>query len=69
MKKLSGLIIGLSLAVAAPIASAQPDALYLMPQVGGAESTFNMMSDNSEIHSATAGNEFWYAGTGGVPSN
>jgi hypothetical protein len=69
MKKLSGLIVGLSLAVAAPIASAFPDPLYLQPEVGGAEITYAVKVDQTGINAATNSDSFWYAGTSGVPSN
>ncbi len=69
MKKLNVLIAGVALALAAPIASAFPDPLYLMPEVGGAEVTYNVKADDSGIGSAATRNEFWYAGTSGVPSN
>ncbi len=68
MKKLSGLIVGLSFAVAAPIASAYPDPLYLQPEMGGAEITFAAQADQGGINSATNSDAFWYAGTGGHPS-
>ncbi len=69
MKKLTGLILGVTFAAAAPIASAFPDPLHLMPEVGGAETTFNVKADDRGIGGQPAGNEFWYAGTSGVPSN
>ena len=68
MKKLSGLIVGLALAVAAPIASAYPDPLYLQPEVGGVEMTYAVKADQTGINSATDSDAFWYAGTSGVPS-
>ena len=70
MKKLSGLIVGLSLAIAAPIASAFPDPLYLAPEVGGAEITLNVRADQGKgIDADATSDSFWYAGTSGVPSN
>lgn len=69
MKKLSSLIVGLSLAIAAPIASAFPDPLYLQPEVGGAEVTLAVSANQGGINSATNSDAFWYAGTSGVPSN
>jgi len=68
MKKLSGLIVGLSFAVAAPVASASPDALYLQPEIGGAETTFAVQADQAGINSPTNSDAFWYAATGGYPS-
>ncbi len=69
MKKLSGLIAGVALGLAAPIVSAQPDPLYLSPEVGGAEITFNVKADESGINARADSNSFWYAGTSGVSSN
>jgi hypothetical protein len=68
MKKLFGLIAGLSFAVAAPIASAFPDPLYLQPEIGGAETTLAVQADNARINSTNDSDAFWYAGTGGYPS-
>ena len=69
MKKLTGLILGVAFAVAAPIASAFPDPLYLQPEVGGAEVTFAVKADNTGINSQASDSAFWYAGTSGVSSN
>lgn len=69
MKKLTGLIIGVALTAAAPLASAFPDPLYLLPEVGGAEITFNVKADDTGINSPATSDSFWYAGTSGVSSN
>ena len=63
MNKLSGLIVGAALAVAAPLAFAASDSL---PQVGGAEMTYQ--SDQRGINAPDNTNEFWHAGTGGWAS-
>ena len=68
MKKLSGLIVGLSLAAAAPIAAAFPDPLYLQPEVGGAETTYTVQADKTGINASPNSDAFWYASTGGVPA-
>ncbi len=68
MKKFSGLIVGLSLAVAAPIAAAYPDPLYLQPEVGGAETTYSVQTDRAGINASPNSDAFWYAGTSGVAS-
>jgi hypothetical protein len=69
MKKLYGLIAGVALAGVAPFALADADPLYLMPEVGGAEITFNVQPDETGINDAAGSNAFWYAGTSGVSSN
>jgi hypothetical protein len=69
MKKLYGLIAGIALAGVAPFALADSDPLYLMPEVGGAEITFNVQADDTGINDAANTNGFWYAGTSGVSSN
>ncbi|MGB8437153.1 MAG: hypothetical protein WCE38_23135 [Burkholderiales bacterium] len=69
MKKLYGLIAGVALAGAAPFALADADPLYLMPEVGGAEITFNVQPDATGINDAATTDSFWYAGTSGVSSN
>ncbi len=69
MKKLYVLIAGVALAGVAPIALADADPLYLMPEVGGAEITFNVKADDSGINSDTTSRSFWYAGTSNVSPN
>jgi hypothetical protein len=69
MNKLYGLIAGVTLAAVAPFALADADPLYLLPQVGGAEVTFNVQADRTGINSAPDTASFWYAGTSGVSSN
>jgi hypothetical protein len=70
MKKLSGLIVGVSLAVAAPFALADADPYFLLPQVGGAETTYAVKVDqDAGINADANSNAFWYAGTSGVSSN
>ncbi len=69
MKQLNALIAGVALAAIAPIALADADPLYLMPEVGGAEITFNVKADNTGINSDANTRSFWYAGTSGVSSN
>ncbi len=69
MSKLHGLIAGVALAAVAPFALADADPLYLMPEVGGAEITFNVQADQRLIGSPNANDTFWYAGTSGVASN
>jgi len=71
MKKLSGLIIGVALAGVAPFALADADPYYLMPQVGGAETTsFTLKADQDKGINADANtNAFWYAATSGVSPN
>ena len=66
MSKQSTLIFGLALAVAAPLASASTDAPRVHPTVGGAEQTY--AEAGRGINAPTNTNEFWYAGTGGWPS-
>jgi hypothetical protein len=70
MKKLSGLIVGVALAGVTPFALADADPYYLMPQVGGAETTFVVRADeNKGINADANTNAFWYAGTSGVSPN
>jgi len=69
MKKLNSLIAGVALAAVSPFALAQPDALYLMPEVGGAEITQFVSQERSPIAGETPTDSFWYVGTSGVPSN
>jgi len=70
MKKLSGLIVGVALAGVAPFALADADPYYLMPQVGGAETTSAVAADQGKGINADADtNAFWYAATSGVSPN
>jgi hypothetical protein len=69
MKALYGLIAGIALAGVAPLALADADPFFLMPEVGGAEITLNVQADKSGINSEAQGDSFWYAGTSGVSSN
>jgi hypothetical protein len=69
MNKLYGLIAGVALAGVAPFALADADPLYLQPEVGGAEITFAVKTDDTGINSQSTSNSFWYAGTSGVSSN
>ena len=62
VNKLSGLIVGAALAVAATFAFAASDT----PSIGGAEMTFQ--SDQRGIAAPSSTNEFWYAGTSGWAS-
>lgn len=70
MKQLYSLIAGVVLAGVAPLALADADPFYLMPEVGGAEITqFVATADHTGINSEALNDSFWYAGTSGVPSN
>jgi len=70
MKQLYSLIAGVVLAGVAPLALADADPFYLMPEVGGAETTqFVVTADESGINSKAQDDSFWYAGTSGVSSN
>jgi len=70
MKKLHSLIAAVVLAGVAPLALADADPYYLMPEVGGAEITqFVATPDHTGINSQAQDDSFWYAGTSGVPSN
>ena len=69
MKTLNGLIVGIALAAAAPLALADADPYFLMPEVGGAEITQYVATDRSGINSEVLDDSFWYAGTSGVSSN
>ena len=68
MTKIYGLVTGIALATVAPLALAD-DTFALMPEVGGAEITQYVQADTSGINADTNSDEFWYAGTSGVPSN
>lgn len=61
MNKLSGLIVGVALALTASFASAASD----QPSIGGAEMAF---AGEHGINAADNTNEFWYAGTSGWAS-
>ena len=70
MKKLSGLIVGVALVGVTPFALADADPYYLMPQKGGAESTFAVKVDQDKgINADPNTNAFWYAATSGVSPN
>lgn len=69
MKQLYALIAGIAFAGVAPLALADADPYYLMPEVGGSEITQFVHADDTGINSTTSGDAFWYAGTSGVPSN
>ena len=69
MNKLYGLIVGHTVAVAAPFASASADSVRLHPSIGGAEVTYDEMGDAARgINASDSSNEFWYAGTSGWSS-
>jgi len=70
MKQIRALIAGIALAAVAPLALADADPFYLMPEVGGAETTqFVATTDNIGASHEVLDDSFWYAGTSGVPSN
>jgi hypothetical protein len=71
MKTLYGLIAGIALAGVAPLALADADPFFLMPDVGGAEITQYEYQGPAAKSTSTEvlDDSFWYAGTSGVPSN
>lgn len=69
MKKLIAAVV---LAGVAPLALADADPYFLMPEVGGAEATqyvAEVTIDKTGINSQALDESFWYAGTSGVSSN
>ena len=69
MDKLTGLIVGFVVAVAAPLASASPDSMPAQPRIGGAETIFEQIGDPGRgINAPSTTSEFWYAGTSNYPS-
>lgn len=66
--KLSRLIVGLALAVAAPLASAAPEPQDAHPRIGGAETISAEAAGMQGINAPANTNGFWYAGTSGWPS-
>jgi hypothetical protein len=71
MKQLHALIAGIAFAAVAPLALADADPFYLMPEVGGAEITQYVptANDTGSTSHQVLDDSFWYAGTSGVPSN